>query len=208
MSYGTDDKNIAEYYLIYPVSLFLYFGQNGQFFVHISKRGLKALYYKLLNHFLPTFLSYIPLNFLQKKNANLSVSVLLSCSNLAVTYSHMGNPHTTIGVTTFHFWVRHGFRWVYCTLAARIILFIPCFFAFTFIFALRFDFYLSASLYFSFRAAFFFASHFSLSYSLFFSFSFSPMSHKLSTLKLSSRLLSSRFRAFPPQLKNPSALYS
>ncbi len=23
--------------------------------------------------------------------------------NLAVTYSHMGNPHTTIGITTFHF---------------------------------------------------------------------------------------------------------
>ena len=75
--------------------------------------------------------------FSAKKNANLSVSVLLSYSNLAVTYSHMGNPHTTIGVTTFHFWVRHGFRWVYCTLAARIILFIPCFFAFTCIFAFR-----------------------------------------------------------------------
>ena len=34
----------------------------------------------------------------------------------------MGNPHTTIGITTFHFWVRHGVRWCYCILAARIIL--------------------------------------------------------------------------------------
>ncbi|EQA11400.1 hypothetical protein HPS8415995_0119 [Glaesserella parasuis 84-15995] len=31
--------------------------QNGQFFLHISKRGLKALYYKALSHFLATNLS-------------------------------------------------------------------------------------------------------------------------------------------------------
>ncbi|MDO9766685.1 hypothetical protein Q7506_01935, partial [Glaesserella parasuis] len=34
--------------------------QKGQFFVHISKSGLKALYYKALAHFLPTLLSTMP----------------------------------------------------------------------------------------------------------------------------------------------------
>ena len=39
--------------------------------------------------------------------------------SLAVTYSHMGRPHTTIGDTPFHFWVRDGTRWFRCSLAAR-----------------------------------------------------------------------------------------
>ena len=30
---------------------------------------------------------------------------------LAMTYFHMGRPHTIIGAATFHFWVRHGIRW-------------------------------------------------------------------------------------------------
>ena len=31
---------------------------------------------------------------------------------LAMSYSHMGRPHTTIGAKWFHFWVRDGIRWV------------------------------------------------------------------------------------------------
>ena len=41
---------------------------------------------------------------------------------LMVPYSHMGNPHTTIGVTAFHFWVRNGIRWDHSTMAIRKIL--------------------------------------------------------------------------------------
>ena len=39
--------------------------------------------------------------------------------NLAVTYSHMGISHTTIGITAFHFWVRYGIRWVHRIIAAK-----------------------------------------------------------------------------------------
>ncbi|MWQ25382.1 hypothetical protein F9858_09695 [Glaesserella parasuis] len=39
----------------------MFLRQKGQFFVHISKSGLKALYYKALAHFLPTLLSTMPL---------------------------------------------------------------------------------------------------------------------------------------------------
>ena len=28
--------------------------------------------------------------------------------SLAMSYSHMGKPHTTIGANSFHFWVRNG----------------------------------------------------------------------------------------------------
>ena len=42
----------------------------------------------------------------------------------AVTYSHMGTPHTTIGITAFHFWVRYGVRWDHRIIAAEIILYI------------------------------------------------------------------------------------
>ena len=42
-------------------------------------------------------------------------------SGLAVTYSHMGMPHTTIGITAFHFWVRYGVRWAHRTIAANIL---------------------------------------------------------------------------------------
>jgi hypothetical protein len=41
---------------------------------------------------------------------------------LAVPYSRMGRPHTTIGATAFHFWVRHGVRWDHRATAARQIL--------------------------------------------------------------------------------------
>ncbi|QKY73220.1 hypothetical protein FLK62_08190 [Glaesserella parasuis] len=38
----------------------MFLRQKGQFFVHISKSELKALYYKALAHFLPTLLSTMP----------------------------------------------------------------------------------------------------------------------------------------------------
>ncbi|HJF73224.1 MAG TPA: hypothetical protein K8W15_03335, partial [Gallibacterium anatis] len=43
-----------------PYFWILFLRQKGQFFVHISKSGLKALYYKALAHFLPTLLSTMP----------------------------------------------------------------------------------------------------------------------------------------------------
>ena len=43
-----------------------------------------------------------------------------SIFSLAVTYSHMGTSHTTIGITAFHFWVRDGFRWAHRIIAAKI----------------------------------------------------------------------------------------
>ena len=39
----------------------------------------------------------------QKKTLTSRLAFLPLIYNLAVTYSHMGNPHTTIGMTTFHF---------------------------------------------------------------------------------------------------------
>ena len=45
-----------------------------------------------------------------------------SNKTLMVPYSHMGKPHTTIGVTAFHFWVRNGIRWDHSTMAIRKIL--------------------------------------------------------------------------------------
>ncbi|WP_209434820.1 hypothetical protein, partial [Gallibacterium genomosp. 2] len=47
--------------------------QNGQFFTHISKRGLKALYYKALSHFLATILSTMPTNFNKLKLARIEI---------------------------------------------------------------------------------------------------------------------------------------
>ena len=39
--------------------------------------------------------------------------------SLAVTYSHMGKPHTTIGAERFHFRVRDGIGWFTLAIAAR-----------------------------------------------------------------------------------------
>ena len=39
--------------------------------------------------------------------------------SLAMSYSHMGKPHTTIGAIVFHFWVRHGIRWVHNAMVAK-----------------------------------------------------------------------------------------
>ena len=36
----------------------------------------------------------------------------------SVLLSH-GECHTTIGATTFHFCVRHGYRWFYCAIAVK-----------------------------------------------------------------------------------------
>ena len=38
---------------------------------------------------------------------------------LAVSYSHMGRPHTTIGAERFHFRVRKGIGWFPLAIAAR-----------------------------------------------------------------------------------------
>jgi hypothetical protein len=38
---------------------------------------------------------------------------------LAVSYSHMGKPHTTIGAEHFHFRVRNGIGWFLLAMAAR-----------------------------------------------------------------------------------------
>ena len=38
---------------------------------------------------------------------------------LAVSYSHMGRPHTTIGAERFHFRVRNGIGWFPFAIAAR-----------------------------------------------------------------------------------------
>ena len=40
-------------------------------------------------------------------------------SSLAMSYSHMGKPHTTIGAIAFHFWVRQGVRWVHNAMVAK-----------------------------------------------------------------------------------------
>ena len=42
---------------------------------------------------------------LHKKSRNLSAAAFLN-KILAVSYSHMGRPHTTIGAERFHFRVR------------------------------------------------------------------------------------------------------
>ena len=39
--------------------------------------------------------------------------------SLAVSYSHMGRPHTTIGAERFHFRVRNGIGWFPLAIAAR-----------------------------------------------------------------------------------------
>lgn len=53
-----------------------------------------------------------------KKSPDADATGLLFGS-LAVTYSHMGRPHTTIGAERFHFRVRNGFGWFPLAMAAR-----------------------------------------------------------------------------------------
>lgn len=42
-----------------------------------------------------------------------------SNKNLAVSYFHMGKPHTIIGAERFHYRVRDGFGWFPLAMAAR-----------------------------------------------------------------------------------------
>ena len=52
------------------------------------------------------------------KNPDLKeTGVTFKC--LAVTYSHMGKPHTTIGAKQFHFRVRDGIGWFPLAIATR-----------------------------------------------------------------------------------------
>ena len=39
--------------------------------------------------------------------------------SLAMTYSHMGKPHTTIGANPFHFRVRDGIGWFQTAMVAK-----------------------------------------------------------------------------------------
>ena len=53
-----------------------------------------------------------------KKGRYLPVTAFLN-KILAVSYSHMGRPHTTIGAECFHFRVRNGIGWFPLAIAAR-----------------------------------------------------------------------------------------
>ena len=53
-----------------------------------------------------------------KKSRN-SSSCGFDFKSLAVSYSHMGRPHTTIGAERFHFRVRKGIGWFPLAIAAR-----------------------------------------------------------------------------------------
>ena len=48
-----------------------------------------------------------------------TTEAFLLFKSLAVTYSHMGRPHTTIGAEHFHFRVRNGIGWFLLAIAAR-----------------------------------------------------------------------------------------
>ena len=54
----------------------------------------------------------------EKARTRLSTGFLIFKS-LAVSYSHMGRPHTTIGAERFHFRVRKGIGWFPLAIAAR-----------------------------------------------------------------------------------------
>ena len=47
------------------------------------------------------------------------MNVAFRIKSLAVSYSHMGRPHTTIGAERFHFRVRNGIGWFPPAMAAR-----------------------------------------------------------------------------------------
>ncbi len=55
---------------------------------------------------------------MHKKAAPLRERLSLNKS-LAMSYSHMGRPHTTIGAERFHFRVRKGIGWFPLAIAAR-----------------------------------------------------------------------------------------
>jgi hypothetical protein len=50
----------------------------------------------------------------------LPVWIALSLNgSLAMCYSRMGRPQTTIAANVFHFWVRNGIRWCHIAIVAR-----------------------------------------------------------------------------------------
>ncbi len=55
----------------------------------------------------------------KRKKPNHWVIGLFVFGCLAMTYSHMGKPHTTIGEVLFHFWVRDGIRWFQYSMVAK-----------------------------------------------------------------------------------------
>ena len=58
------------------------------------------------------------LNFRYKKGLTLRIALSLNGS-LAMCYSRMGKPQTTIAANVFHFWVRNGIRWCHIAIVAR-----------------------------------------------------------------------------------------
>ena len=58
-------------------------------------------------------------DFKQKKTISKAEMVSFVLKSLAVSYSHMGRPHTTIGAERFHFRVRKGIGWFPLAIAAR-----------------------------------------------------------------------------------------
>ena len=56
---------------------------------------------------------------LPKEKAATQRAAAFSNKILAVSYSHMGRPHTTIGAERFHFRVRNGIGWFPLAIAAR-----------------------------------------------------------------------------------------
>ena len=55
----------------------------------------------------------------QKRKLRSLAQSELGDKNLAVTYFHMGKPHTIIGAEQFHFRVREGIGWFPLAIAAR-----------------------------------------------------------------------------------------
>src|SRR5690606_41725479 len=55
----------------------------------------------------------------QKKKPQPFRAAAFRIKSLAMSYSHMGRPHTTIGAERFHFRVRNGIGWFPLAIAAR-----------------------------------------------------------------------------------------
>ena len=89
---------------------------------HVRVGHYQALFF--LPKFFYTFLclvQYLLLYFSApiKKPHPLGWGFFIRMGSLAMTYSHMGRPHTTIGAKTFHFWVRNGVRWFHLAMVAK-----------------------------------------------------------------------------------------
>ncbi len=61
-----------------------------------------------------------PCNYLQAKKKPLTLIASRALNkSLAVSYFHMGKPHTIIGAKAFHFRVRDGIGWYHLAMATR-----------------------------------------------------------------------------------------